>query len=57
MRPALCRLAARKLSEDWSPEQISGCLKLGSPEDHACRVSHDTIYRTLFIQMRGALKR
>jgi transposase, IS30 family len=57
LRPGLSELVARKLSEDWSPEQIAGWLKLGSPEDHTCRVSHETIYRTLFIQTRGALKR
>jgi hypothetical protein len=53
----LCKLVACKLSEDWSPEQIAGWQKLGSPEDHTCRVSHETIYQTLFIQTRGAPKR
>ena len=53
----MCKLVACKLSEDWSPEQIAGWQKLGSPEDHTCRVSHETIYQTLFIQTRGALKR
>ena len=57
LHPALCKLVACKLTEDWSPEQIAGWLKLGSPEDHTRRVSHETIHRTLFIQMRGALKR
>jgi IS30 family transposase len=65
-RPKRCLLAtnhflrdvvARKLREDWSPEQISGWLKRQYPEDEAMRVSHETIYRTLFVQARGALKR
>jgi IS30 family transposase len=65
-RPQPCKLAlhgelrelvASKLSEDWSPEQIAGWLKLERGEDHTGRVSHETIYRTLFIQARGALKR
>ena len=65
-RPKRCLLAinerlrdmlARKLREDWSPEQISGWLKREYPDDEAMRVSHETIYRTLFVQARGALKR
>lgn len=65
-RPQPCKLAlnselrelvAGKLSEDWSPEQIAGWLKLERGEDHTGRVSHETIYRTLFIQARGELKR
>lgn len=54
--PALCKLVASKLSEDWSPEHIAGSQKLGSL-DHTCRVPHETIYQTLFIQTRGARKR
>jgi len=50
-------VAARKLEEDWSPEQISGWLQRRYPDDEAMRVSHETIYRTLFVQTRGALKR
>ena len=42
---------------DWSPEQISGWLKLRYPKDGSLRVSHETIYRSLFIQARGALKK
>ena len=57
LHPALCKLVACKLSEDWSPEQIAGWQKLGSPEDHTCRVSHETIYQILSIQTRSALKR
>ena len=53
---ALREIVARKLIEDWSPEQISGSLKMEYPEDESLRVSHETIYRTLFIQARGALK-
>jgi IS30 family transposase len=65
-RPKRCLLAmneclrdvvASKLREDWSPQQISGWLKREYPEDEAMRISHETIYRTLFVQARGALKR
>jgi IS30 family transposase len=41
---------------DWSPEQISGWLKTQYPHDESMRVSHETIYRSLFIQARGVLK-
>lgn len=54
---ALCRLVAAKLAEDWSPEQIAGWLKAEFSSDQTMRVSHETIYLTLFIQARGALKR
>jgi IS30 family transposase len=54
---ALSRLVAGKLREDWSPEQIPGWLKARFPHDQTMRVSHETIYLTLFIQARGALKR
>ena len=65
LRPKACRLAlheklrtlvASKLMQDWSPEQISGWLKQSYPDDESLRVSHETIYRSLFIQARGALK-
>lgn len=65
-RPQRCKLAgsaalrdavAEKLQEDWSPQQISGWLKLAFPQDETMRVSHETIYLTLFVQARGALKR
>lgn len=65
-RPKACRLAtngrlrylvASKLAADWSPEQISGWLKEQFPADPGMRVSHETIYRTLFVQARGALKK
>jgi IS30 family transposase len=50
-------LVAEKLKADWSPEQISGWLKRKYPSDEAMYVSAETIYRTLFVQARGALKR
>src|ERR1700732_3795263 len=65
-RPKRCLLAihvklqeivAGKLILDWSPEQISGWLKIQYPEDESMRVSHETIYRSLFIQARGVLKK
>ena len=40
----------------WSPEQIAGWLKHTYPNDQSLHVSHETIYRSLFIQARGALK-
>ena len=55
--PKLRRLVARKLRERWSPKQISGWLGAGAPASSRMYVSHETIYRTLFIQARGALKR
>jgi len=55
--PALARAVAEKLSEDWSPEQISGWLKLTYPHDEGMRVSHEAIYQSLFVQARGALKK
>ena len=65
-RPKPCRLAvhpflrntvAHKLSVDWSPQQISGWLMREFPDDKRMRVSHETIYRSLFIQARGVLKK
>jgi IS30 family transposase len=52
----LRELVASKLLLDWSPEQISGWLKSQYPNDASLRVSHETIYRSLFIQARGVLK-
>jgi IS30 family transposase len=57
MNDGLRDLVAHKLKEDWSPQQISGWLKREYPLEEAMRVSHETIYRTLFVQARGALKR
>jgi IS30 family transposase len=57
MHPRLCSLVAEKLREDWSPEQISSWLVNTYPDDPAMHVSHETIYRTLYVQARGALKK
>jgi len=66
LRPKRCLLAihvklqevvASKLILDWSPEQISGWLKIRYADDESMRVSHETIYRSLFIQARGVLKK
>ncbi|WP_276946857.1 IS30 family transposase [Haematobacter massiliensis] len=55
--PALCKLVAGKLSGQWSPQQISGWLKVQYPGDPSMTVSHETIYKSLFIQSRGVLKK
>src|ERR1700730_4263006 len=66
LRPKRCLLAvnrklrdivASKLMLDWSPEQISGWLKTQYPDNESMHVSHETIYRSLFIQARGVLKK
>ena len=54
---ALAHLVASKLCLEWSPEQIAGWLKRTYPNDATHQVSHETIYRSLFIQARGALKK
>ena len=54
---ALARIVAKKLRQLWAPEQISGWLKCTYPDDESYQVSHETIYRSLFIQARGALKK
>lgn len=54
--PKLAQLVAEKLQIQWSPEQIAGWLKRTCP-DATYQVSHETIYRSLFIQARGALKK
>jgi IS30 family transposase len=56
-QPSLQRLVARKLILDWSPEQIAGWLKQTFPDQDTMRISHETIYRSLFIQARGVLKK
>jgi IS30 family transposase len=66
LRPKPCRLArhaelrwrvAQKLALQWSPKQISGWLERQFPADPGRRLSHETIYRSLFIQTRGVLKK
>ncbi|MER9001993.1 IS30 family transposase [Mesorhizobium australicum] len=66
LRPKQCRLAcsgrlrwrvAQKLALQWSPEQIAGWLKRAYPGDPSMRISHEAIYRSLFIQSRGVLKK
>lgn len=66
LRPKICKLAchpdlskavSRKLRRKWSPEQISGWLKRAFPEEPHKQVSHETIYRSLYIQARGVLKK
>jgi IS30 family transposase len=54
---ALARIVAEKLRLEWSPYQVAGWLKRTHPQDETRQVSHETIYRTLFIQARGALKK
>ena len=65
-RPKTCKLAenrtlahlvAAKLKVQWSPEQISGWLQRTYPGEDIYQVSHETIYRSLFIQARGVLKK
>ena len=55
--PRLRRAVAGKLRLDWSPAQIAGWLKRTYPEDECNQVSHETIYRSLFVQTRGVLKK
>ena len=55
--PALARIIAEKLTKRWSPWQIAGWLRRTYPEDEMLQVSHETIYKTLYIQARGALKK
>jgi IS30 family transposase len=53
----LAHIVASKLQLQWSPEQIAGWLKQFFDDDEECHVSHETIYRSLFIQARGAVKK
>jgi IS30 family transposase len=53
----LANIVAGKLQLQWSPQQIAGWLKQTYPQDENNQVSHETIYRSLFIQARGALKK
>ena len=65
-RPKVCKLSlnkelayivAQKLKRSWSPQQIAGWLKKKEPDQLEFQVSHETIYKTLYIQTRGALKK
>lgn len=65
-RPKPCKLdvneklrehVVEKLRLDWSPEQIAGELPLSFPDDEGMRISHETIYKTIFIQARGSLEK
>jgi len=53
----LSRIVAKQLKSHWSPQQVAGWLKREYPGNEDFHVSHETIYRTLFIQSRGALKK
>ena len=53
----LCRAISAKLRRKWSPQQIAGWLMREHPNEEGKRVSHETIYRSLFIQTRGVLKK
>jgi len=53
----LCQLIARKLRRKWSPQQIAGWLKRKHPDQEESHVSHETIYRSLYVQTRGVLKK
>ena len=55
--PVLCKLVAAKLSGQWSPQQLTGWLKALDPGDPSITVSHESIYKSLFIQARGVLKK
>ena len=55
--PVLREFVAEKLAQDWSPEQIAGHLAKTYSPGSGMRVSHETIYKSLFIQARGALKK
>lgn len=65
-RPKACKLATNpvlraiveeKLTKRWSPQQIAGWLRVTFPDDPQMHVSHESIYRTLYVQSRGALRR
>ena len=57
VNPMLAGIVAEKLKRRWSPQQIAGWLKVEYPNDPEMQVSHEAIYRTLFVQSRGALRR
>jgi IS30 family transposase len=55
--PALAAVVTEKLKRRWSPQQIAGWLKVTYPDNQQMQVSHESIYRTLFVQSRGALRK
>ena len=55
--PELRRVVSERLQEDHSPEQIAGWLRVRYPDNEAMQVSHQTIYRALYVQARGTLRR
>lgn len=55
--PGLLEAVEQWLLEGWSPEQISARLKREHPDDRSMRISHETIYRALYVQSRGELRR
>jgi IS30 family transposase len=55
--PPLRRVVASLLRRNWSPQQIAGWLRRIHPDEEAFWVSHETIYRSLFVQARGVLKK
>jgi IS30 family transposase len=57
LEPRLRAVVEAKLALRWSPQQIAGWLPLAYPQDPVMRVSHETIYLSLFVQSRGALRR
>jgi IS30 family transposase len=57
LSPELRRVVSERLQDDHSPEQIAGWLRLSYPDNEAMQVSHETIYRALYVQARGALRR
>ena len=66
LRPKFCKLAGskrltrtvvKKLQLEWSPQQVAGWLKREHPDNEAYNVSHETIYKSLYIQSRGVLKK
>lgn len=57
LNPELTSLVAQKLALQWSPQQIAGWLRREHPDTACMQVSHETIYRSLFVQARGVLKK